>query len=106
MIKESDWKKFKSLKEAALERFCAATLADCSRTIDQEGGSSHSKYLSLYKIIQDADRTLASLFDYHSRSKATIQLMMLRSEGLVRDSEVEQLSDEFRKATEPLSRNT
>ena len=102
MIKESDWKKFKKLKEAALERFCAKVLVDSSRVIEQAGDSSHSKYLSLYKAIQDADKKLASLFDYHSRSKATIQLMMLRSEGLIEDNELEALSEEFRKATEPL----
>ena len=102
MIKESDWKKFKNLKEAALERFCAEVLADSSRIIEQSGGSSHSKYLSLYKAIQDADKALASLFDYHSRSKATIQLMMLRTEGLIKEEELQNLSEEFRKSTEPL----
>ena len=106
MIKESDWKRFKRLKEAALERFCVSTLADCRRIIEREGGSSHAKYLSLYKSIADADRSLASLFDDHSRSKAAIQLMMLRREGLVHDSELDGLSDEFRKATEPPSRDT
>jgi hypothetical protein len=30
-----------------------------------------------------------------------MQLMMIRMAGLVRDSELELLSDEFRKATEP-----
>ncbi len=105
MIKESDWKKFKSLKKGALERFCAETLADCSELIEQEDSSNHSRYLSLYKSIQDADRTLATLFDDHSRSKATIQMMMLRAEGLIRDSELEELSDDFCKATEPLSGN-
>nr|MBS0019019.1 hypothetical protein [Gammaproteobacteria bacterium] len=102
MIKESDWKKFKDLKEAALERFCAEVLDDSSRIIEQSDGSSHSKYLLLYKVIQDADRTLASLFEYHSRSKATIQLMMLRTEGLIKDEELQELSEEFRKSTEPL----
>jgi hypothetical protein len=105
MINESDWKKFKSLKEAALERFCAQVLADSGRIIEQTGASSHSRYLSLYKAIQDADRTLAWLFDDHSRSKATIQLMMLRNEGLVQDNELEGLSEQFRKATEPLPGN-
>ena len=103
MIKESDWKKFKKLKEAALKRFCDRVLEDSNRIIEQEGGSSHSKYLSLYKAITEADRTLASVFDYHSRSKATIQLMMLRTEGLIQDNELEELSEEFRRSTEPIS---
>jgi hypothetical protein len=106
MIKESDWKTFKSLKKAALQRFCAKVLADSSRIIDQADDCSHSKYLSLYKTIQVADKKLASLFDYHSRSKAAIQLMMLRSHGLIQDKELEELSEEFRKATEPLSGNS
>jgi len=40
MIKESDWKKFKSLKKAALERFCAETPAECSQAIDQADGTN------------------------------------------------------------------
>jgi hypothetical protein len=101
MIKESDWKKFKKLKEVALDRFCAETLAECSSVIEKEGTSNHSKYLALYQAIHGADRRLASLFDDHSRSKAPMQLMMIRSAGLVRDSELESLSEDFRKATEP-----
>jgi hypothetical protein len=102
VIKESDWKLLKSLKKSALERFCAKVLDASSQIIEEENGSNHSKYLSLYKAIQDADRTLASLFDDHSRSKATIQLMMIRGKGLIEENELEELSEEFRKATEPL----
>lgn len=101
MIKESDWRKFKRLKEEALERFCAQVLADSARITEKPGESSHSRYLSLYKAIREADKTLASLFDYHSRSKAELQLMMLRREGLIQDDELAGLSEEFREATEP-----
>ena len=100
-MKESDWKKFKKIKERALERFCAEALAEFEEAIRQEGLSNHERYLSLYKLVQDTDKRLSALFDGHSRSRAEQQLFLMRCEGLVEDHELDGMSDEFLKSTEP-----
>lgn len=100
-MKESDWKLFKKVKENALERFCADALSDIKYAMEEETDSFHGKYLYVYKLLENADKQLRLLFDENSRSKATIQLMFLRSEGLVKDSELEGMSDEFLKSTAP-----
>lgn len=100
-MKESDWKKFKKIKELALERFCAEALADFEEAIQKDDLSNHGKYLYLYKLVENADKRLSILFDGHSRSKAQLQLTLIRSEGLVDDHELEGLSDELLKSTKP-----
>ena len=102
MISESDWKKFKMIKEAALERFCGTVLNDVSEGLNnKKNPTNHGKYLYLYRLIENYDKQIALLFNNHSRSKAMIQLMMLRREGLVQDEDVENLSAELKAQTNP-----
>jgi hypothetical protein len=44
---------------------------------------------------------MAILFDGHSRSKAWIQLMLIRREGLVDEVLLAKLSDNIRNETDP-----
>ena len=99
-MKESDWKIFKKIKEQALERFCADTLADFEEAIDKKDMSNHEKYLNLFKLVENADKRISLLFDGHSRSKAQIQLTLIRSEGLVGNHELEGMSDALLNSTE------
>src|SRR3989304_133249 len=101
MMKESDWKKFKKVKELALERFCAEAMADFEEAIQKNDLSNHGRYLYLYKLVHNADKRLSLLFDGHSRSKAQLQLTLIRNEGLVENHELEGMSDELLKSTKP-----
>lgn len=101
-MKESDWKKFKKIREAALDRFCANALADFDATIHKPDTSNHDRYLDLYRKIHRVDKELSRLFDGNSRSMASLKLMYMRGEDLVTDEELEGLSDEFRESTKPL----
>ncbi|MDZ7662627.1 hypothetical protein [Thiohalophilus sp.] len=102
MISESDWKKFKTIKEAALERFCGGILQDISEGLaSSDIPTSHGKYLYLYKTIVNYNKQVALLFDDHSRSKAEIQLMMLRQEGFLDEVDIQELSDELKVRTKP-----
>ncbi|MFO7580457.1 hypothetical protein [Nitrosomonas halophila] len=105
MITESDWKKFKKIKEAALEKFCAKVLTDVQEATSQADMSNYAKYIYLFKLIENADKRLSLLFDSHSRSKARMQLMLLRSEGLVAEDDLEGLSDELIQSTGPIESN-
>ncbi len=102
MIKESDWKKFKKIKAAALNRFCGTILKDISEGLnDRDIPTNHARYLYLYKLIENYDEQIALLFNDHSRSKAIIQLIMLRQDGLVNESDIVGLSDELKEQTNP-----
>ncbi len=104
-MKESDWKKFKKIKESALEKFCSEAMADFEEAIQKKDLSNHERYLYVYRLVEKADKRLSILFDGHSRSRAQIQLMLIRGEGLVEDHELEGISDEFLKSTEPKRTN-
>lgn len=101
MISESDWKKFKKVKEIALERFCSVAVTDYAEAVSDPNRTSHGKHLYLYRLAINYDKRIALLFDDHSRSKAVIQLLLLREEKLVTDEEIAFLSDELKMMTKP-----
>lgn len=102
MISESDWKKFKKIKVAALERFCESILKEVEDGLDSEKiDTSHGRYLYIYKLIENYDKQIGLLFNDHSRSKAVIQLMMLRGEGMVLDEELATLSTNIVEDSNP-----
>jgi hypothetical protein len=100
-MKESDWQKFKVIKEKAIERFCTQALNEFEETISNTGESAHDRYLQLYKLVRNRDKEMALIFDGHSRSKAPIQLMVIRSHGLTDEVLLAELSDELRDQTDP-----
>lgn len=104
-MKESDWKLFKNIKEKAIERFCANVIEDVEEAIKKEDTSHHGRYLYLFKMLQNADKRLSLLFDGQSRSKAQLQLTLMRSEGLVENHELEGMSDALLQSTDPKLRN-
>jgi hypothetical protein len=51
IIPESDWKKFKPLRDKALARLCDRILSEIAATSAEEALSSHEKYLKIYSQI-------------------------------------------------------
>ena len=103
-MKESDWKVFKIIKEKAIERFCIMALNEAEEVIKNENDKPHNKYLLLYKLLQNRDKQMQLLFDDHRRSKAQIQLLAIRGEGLAGPDLLEKLSVEFLDATDPIKK--
>ena len=81
-MKESDWKIFKQIKERAIEVFCGSALEEFEEVIKDEVEHVHNRYLLLYKLVQNSDKQMRLLFDEHGRSKAPLQLLAIRGEGL------------------------
>ena len=100
-MKESDWKIFKEIKEKALVRYCEEALADFSKIINNDKEQVCERYTELYKLVRERDKKLGKLFDYHSRSKAALQLLLIREAGLADEELLQELSDEFSQATDP-----
>jgi hypothetical protein len=100
-MKESDWKKFKIIKEMAIERFCTRVLDEFAEVISNTDEHVHNRYLLLYKLVQNRDKEMSLIFDHHSRSRATLQLTAIRAHGLVDESLLAELSNELREQTDP-----
>jgi len=100
-MKESDWKVFTALKEKALEKYCTLALEESQEVISDNNKHAHKKYLFLYELLQNSNKKLALLFDGHSRSKAWIQLIAIRSEGLADEALLSKLSDEMLEKSDP-----
>jgi hypothetical protein len=100
-IKESDWKIFKLIKENAIEQYCQRCLSEYSDIINDNAMQPHNKYLYLYKTVQNNDKKMDFIFgDNTSRSKAVLQLLMIRSENLADPGLVAQLSEELQDRTD------
>ena len=100
-MKESDWKVFTAIKDKAIEQYCTVALEETQEVLSDHKKHVHERYLFLYKLLQNSNKKMALLFDGHSRSKAWIQLIAIRSEGLPDEALLSKLSDEFRDKTDP-----
>ncbi len=95
MILEADWKHFKQVKADALDRCCQQVLDDVRKGIDDPELSNHAKYLYLYKLMENSDKRIANIFDYNARSKAMLQLALMKSDGLLEAKQISGFSDEL-----------
>lgn len=95
MISEADWKHFKRVKAEALDKCCKQVLDDVREGMDDPELSNHAKYLYLYKLIENADKRIATIFDYNARSKAQLQLALMKSDGLLNAQQISGFSDEL-----------
>ena len=95
MISEADWKHFKQVKADALDICCQQVLDDVRRGIDNPELSNHAKYLYLYKLMENSDKRIVNIFDYNARSKAMLQLALMKSDGLLEAKQISGFSDEL-----------
>ena len=95
MISDADWKHFKQVKADALDKCCQQVLDDVRKGIDDPKLSNHAKYLYLYKLMENSDKRIANIFDYNARSKAMLQLALMKSDGLLEAKQISGFSDEL-----------
>ena len=88
-LSEKDWRDFKALKADALERYCAAILAELASLSADMDRSAHERYLAVYTLIHKRNRSMAKAFDGHSRSKARHQLRTMHTMGLITDQDLQ-----------------
>jgi len=101
-IAEADWKVLRHVHPLALERFCESVLAEIERVTHISTQNAHRRYLDIFKIIEQRDREMASIFNDPKRSSALTMLARLRSEGLLTEDEFSSLSLETRGAIQLL----
>jgi hypothetical protein len=101
-IAEADWKVLRRVHRLALERYCERVLAEIERVTHNSAQSSHQRYLDIFKIIEQRNREMASIFDDPKRSNALTMLARMRSDGLLTDDEFSSLGEETRSTIELL----
>jgi hypothetical protein len=101
-LNESDWKLFRHLHQVALERFCERVLAEVRSAAADTGDGFHDRYLKVFDLIRDRDKTIGRTFDDLRRSKALVLLANIKHEGLLTPDELAQFSPEARQAIEDI----
>lgn len=96
-LPESDWKKFKELRELCLQRYCERVLFEVQKELNDVTKTSHERYLSIFRLTQERDEELAVLFDDSRRSMAIMQLTGMVSRDLVTEAEIDMFSDFIRE---------
>lgn len=96
-IPESDWKIFRTVRAAALDRYCARVLRECTAVIDDRSSSNHERYLELFRLLRERDDDLADAFNNPRRSAALIQLARIHALGVVTEAELARFSQETRE---------
>lgn len=97
-IAESDWKKFKEVREQALDRFCRRILAECEEICRDETRTAHERYGRLYAHVRDRDKEMAQAFDDFRRSTAVFCLMLMHRYDLLTEAEIEAFSEDVKRS--------
>lgn len=100
-MKESDWKVFKEIKVKAIEVYCKQALEEFSEVIKDENEHVHNRFLLIYKLAKNRNQQMNIIFDNDSRSKASIQLLLIRAEGFADEQLLAKLSNDFLEETDP-----
>lgn len=106
---EPDWKVFREVRTAALERFCARVLADVQRIAADGSLSAHDRYLQVYRLVERKDLELAGAFDNPRRSQAIAQLARMQALDLLTPEELSRFTPATRDsilALMPIARQT
>ena len=99
-LKESDYKVFRKLRVSALERYCERILKDVERLVHTDKATYHERYLDLWKLLRNRDKTIAIAFGAPRHSQAFVQLVNIDAENLLTEDELNQFSDELRDRIE------
>jgi hypothetical protein len=101
-ISPADWKVFKPLRAAALERFCQRTLDEIARVSSDQTKSKHQRYIAIYRLMQERDIDIVRIFDTLRRSTAVRQIYSFRSHDLLTEDEFRRFSPELVKRVEQI----
>jgi hypothetical protein len=103
-VRESDWKTFRELREAALDRVCRRILEEVTELTQDGSRSHHERYRALWSLLRDRDEDVARAFDDPRRSRMLWQLAAIHHLGLLEPEEFERLHAETRETVESLSK--
>jgi len=95
-LPESDWKVVRNLHDIARERFCQRVLADIERINAVAIQKAHTRYLEIFKLIEEQDKEIEWIFNDLHRANALEHLCAMCSRKLLSEDELALLSQEAR----------
>jgi hypothetical protein len=101
-IPERDWKKLRTLKDAALNIACERTFQKITKLIESRGAENHKYYLKLWKVLQEEDKEISLMFDDLKRSTATFKLAMWKKNGILSGEDFDDLTEVTQKRIESI----
>src|SRR5690348_15658366 len=93
-IPEPEWKVLRDIKPLALDRLCQHILDQITAVANDPDKAAHSKYLDIFRLIQERDEDIADAFNGLSRSKALFKLAIMNRLGLIKEVELARFSQE------------
>ena len=103
-VPESDWTRFRDLRELALERLCKQVLEQVELLVRNTSSSYHERYLDLWRLLNERDREVARAFDDPRRSRMIDQLAAIHAHGLLETGELATFTPSTRAAVEALAK--
>jgi hypothetical protein len=103
-ISETDWRTFKKVREAALERFYERVVAELGALCSDRNRPACERYRAAVAVIENRDRDIAEAFDDFRRSTAILQLALMRARGLVSDEEMSKFTPDVRSVIAEIRR--
>jgi hypothetical protein len=100
---ERDWKVFRDVRTAALERFCERILSEITRIAKDTSTSGHERYLLIYQLVNDRDADIAATFNDFRRSTALRQLAMMQTLDVLSAEELARFSSDTQASVKGLS---
>ena len=101
-VPESDWKLFRKLREAALERFTARTLDELVAVARDTSRTHHERYLATWELLRERDKQVARGFDNPGRSRMIEQLAFIHAKGLLEPDDFARFTQATRATIEGL----
>ena len=95
-LPEKDWKYLRRIKDEMLSDYCAGVNKKAGEILCSETGSEHSKYLTLYRYLHEADEVVGLCFNDWRRSTIAERVFNLHSHGLLEKEHLTHLSDDVR----------
>ena len=101
---ESDWRTFRELRAAALERFCERVFEELEPLCLDTSKSHHQRYLDLFRLLRDRDEELAHAFNDPRRSRMIVQLAAIHAYGLLEPDELARFTQGTRDTIESFAK--
>jgi hypothetical protein len=101
-IAEADWKRWRTLAPALLDRFCQSVVAEAA-TFHQSADSGHEQFLALYRFLDAKNEDIRAVFDDRRRSNALFQVTGAWVRGMITAQELSEFSSEFQARVRALA---
>lgn len=97
-LAEPDWKKFKIIHQAALQRYSQSRLDALKKLVETQGQSPQERLVDAFDFARQTQKEMSRIFDDCRRSRAFMQLALMRSENLIEPEEWNTLSEGTRES--------